>query len=59
MFKRGDRVEHRSRGKGTFVQYEFEGLTLEQHAAYIEFDKDSNANGDTLCVTIAMLDKIE
>lgn len=53
-FKRGDRVEHSRRGKGTFVEYDW--ATSE---AVVEFDPDSTAEGQTLCVTVALLRKIE
>lgn len=55
MFKQGDRVEHKRRGKGTFIEYDW----ATPNDAVVEFDKDSDAEGDTLCVTAALLTKID
>lgn len=52
-FKTGDRVEHVRRGKGTFLIY---GLFSDE--SIVEFDKDSDAKGDTLTVTTGLLKKI-
>lgn len=39
-FKIGDRVEHKKRGKGTFLSY---GMFHDE--SMVEFDKDSDAEG--------------
>lgn len=49
-FKMGDRVEHSRRGKGTFLSYgDFSDESI------VEFDKDSDAEGETLVVTTGLL----
>lgn len=53
-FKTGDRVEHSRRGKGTFLMY---GMFHDE--SIVEFDKDSDAEGETLTVTTCLLKKIE
>jgi hypothetical protein len=52
-FKFGDRVEHARRGKGTFLSY---GMFSDE--SIVEFDKDSDAKGETLTVTTGLLIKI-
>lgn len=52
-FKKGDRVEHSRRGKGTFLS---QGIFHDE--SIVEFDKDSDAEGETLVVTTKMLKKI-
>lgn len=52
-FKTGDRVEHKARGKGTFLSY---GMFSDE--SIVEFDKESNAEGETLTVTTGLLVKI-
>lgn len=49
-FKTGDRVEHKARGKGTFLSY---GMFHDE--SIVEFDHDSDAEGETLTVTTGML----
>lgn len=52
-FKLDDRVEHARRGKGTFLSY---GMFHDE--SIVQFDKDSDANGETLTVTTGLLKKI-
>ncbi|MGG1347608.1 hypothetical protein ABE197_13090 [Bacillus subtilis] len=52
-FKKGDRVEHSRRGKGTFLS---QGMFHDE--SFVEFDKESDAEGETLVVTTKMLKKI-
>ncbi|MGO0713243.1 hypothetical protein P5408_010460 [Bacillus subtilis] len=42
-FKKGDRVEHSRRGKGTFLS---QGMFHDE--SIVEFDKNSDAEGETL-----------
>ncbi|MEE5181186.1 hypothetical protein JDW21_18870 [Bacillus subtilis] len=49
-FKKGDRVEHSRRGKGTFLS---QGIFHDE--SIVEFDKNSDAEGETLVVTAKML----
>lgn len=52
-FKYRNRVEHKRRGKGTFLsQGNFHDESI------VEFDKDSDAEGETLTVTTGLLKKI-
>lgn len=53
-FKSGDRVEHKNRGKGTFLMY---GTFNDE--SIVEFDKESDAEGETLTVTTQLLTKIK
>ncbi|WP_299831439.1 hypothetical protein [uncultured Metabacillus sp.] len=53
-FKKGDRVEHKNRGKGTFIEYD-----ILEDDVYVEFDLDSDGEGDTLLVSASLLRKIE
>jgi stalled ribosome alternative rescue factor ArfA len=53
-FKFGDRVEHSRRGKGTFLSYD----DSMKEDAIVEFDDDSDAEGETLAVTSKLLKKI-
>lgn len=53
MFEQGDRVIHKTRGKGTFIEYDW----ATDKDAVVEFDIDSDAEGETLCVTAALLRK--
>ena len=59
MFKYGDRVGHPRRGKGIFIKYEIEGKSDSSDGAFVEFDKDGDAKGETLCVTVVLLEKID
>lgn len=53
-FKSGDRVEHKNRGKGTFIEYD-----ILEDDCLVEFDLDSDAEGDTLLVSESLLTKID
>jgi len=53
-FKLNDRVEHATRGAGTFLSY---GVFHDE--SIVEFDKDSDAEGETLTVTTRLLKKID
>jgi hypothetical protein len=52
-FKLGDRVEHLNRGKGTFLSY---GMFNDE--SIVEFDRNSDAEEETLTVTTGFLKKI-
>lgn len=54
VFVKGDRVEHKNRGKGVFLSYG----TFENESV-IMFDEDSNAEGDILTVTTSLLKKLD
>lgn len=58
-YKNGDRVEHKNRGKGIFVEYHCESYKGYTDSCYVQFDENSDAEGDFLEVTIGMLKKIE
>lgn len=53
-FKTGDRVEHKTRGNGTFLAY-----GTFSNESIVEFDIDSDAEGETLTVTTGLLKKVE
>lgn len=48
-FRRGDKVEHKSRGKGTFIDYD----TFENEAV-VQFE-EGDAEGETLTVSTSLL----
>lgn len=49
-FKKGDRVEHKNRGKGTFVCYD-----IHENESVVEFDLDSDGAGMELTVSTSLL----
>jgi hypothetical protein len=53
-FVKGDKVEHRNRGKGTVVGYD----PLDDSCVIVDFDLDSDAKGETLGVTESLLIKL-
>ncbi|MGE7606559.1 hypothetical protein ACQKML_08110 [Peribacillus frigoritolerans] len=48
-FNKGDKVEHKSRGKGTFIEYD----TFENESV-VQFE-EGDAEGDTLTVSTSLL----
>jgi hypothetical protein len=55
MFKKGDRVKHRSRGEGTFIEYDNEPGSS---SCTIELDDGGYGYKETVSVSTALVDLI-
>lgn len=54
ILQEGDRVEHKNRGKGTVIEQQFF-----INETTVQFDVDSDAEGEILTVSTSLLKKID